>query len=86
MVRDEEVPRSDTRTVKIDELNLMYAMIKRKKVSLVKLMISQWLEVFTLTGDIGCASLFTWIAANMGLLENALVSFITKQCLSIDFD
>jgi hypothetical protein len=86
MVRDEEVPRSDTRTVKIDELNLMYAMIKRKKVSPVKLMISQWLEVFTLTSDIGCASLFTWIAANMGLLENALVSFTTKQCLSIDFD
>lgn len=56
MVRDDEVPRSDTRTVKIDELKLMYAMVKRKKVSPVKLMISQWLEVFTLTGDIGCAS------------------------------
>jgi hypothetical protein len=86
MVRDDEVPRSDTRTIKIDELKLMYAMVKRKKVSPIKLMISQWLEVFTLTGDIGCASLFTWIATNMGLLENALVSFTTKQCLSIDFD
>jgi len=64
----------------------MYAMVKRKKVSPVKLMISQWLEVFTLTGDDECTSLVTQIATNMGLLENVLVSFITKQCLYIDFD
>jgi hypothetical protein len=49
-------PRLDTHPVRIDDLKLLYAMVKRRKVSPVKL-IHQWLEVFTLTGDVECTSL-----------------------------
>lgn len=79
-------PKSDRRTIRIGELKMMYAMVKRKKVSPVKCMINQWLEVFTLTGDSECTSLVTQIATNMGFLDNALVSFITEPHLYIDFN
>jgi uncharacterized protein YfkK (UPF0435 family) len=45
-------PRSDFQTVRIEELKLLYAMIKRKKVSPIKLMMTHWLEIPRLTGDI----------------------------------
>ena len=61
-------------------------MVKRRKVSPVKCIIHHWLEVFTLTGDVECISLVTRIAQNMGLLNNALVSYITEEPLYIDFD
>jgi hypothetical protein len=79
-------PRLDTRPVRIDDLKLLYAMVKRRKVSPVKLMIHQWLEVFTLTGDVECTSLVTRIAQNLGLRNNALVSFIDEKHLHIDFE
>ena len=68
--------RNDFRTVRIDELKLLYAMVKRRKVSPVKLMMKQWKEVFELKGDVGCTSLVTCIAQNLGLLENASVAYI----------
>jgi hypothetical protein len=46
-------PRSDFWTVRIEELKLLYAMIKRKKVSPVKLMMTHWLEIPGLTGMFG---------------------------------
>ena len=79
-------PRPDTRPVRIDDLNLLLAMVKRRKVSPIKYIIHHWLEVFTLTGDVECISLVTRIAQNMGLLNNALVSYITEEPLYIDFD
>lgn len=66
-------PRADTCTVRIDELKLMFAMVKQRKVSPVQFMIHQWLEVFDLTGDIKCTSLVTRIAENLGQLEHCLV-------------
>jgi hypothetical protein len=72
-------PGLDTHPVRIDDLKLLYAMVKRRKVSPVKLMIHQWLEVFTLTGDVECTSLVTRIAQNLGLQNNALVSFIDEE-------
>ena len=79
-------PRPNTRTMMIDDLKLLYAMVKRRKVSPVKFMIHHWLEFFTLTGDIECTSLVTRIAQNLGLLNNASVSYITKEHLYIDFN
>ena len=70
------LPRNDFRTVRIDELKLVYAMVKRRKVPPVKLMMKQWKEVFELKGDVGCTSLVTLIAHNLGLLENASVAYI----------
>ena len=63
----------------------MYAMVKRKKVSHVKFMMSQWLEVFTLVGDVECTSLVTRIATNMGLMQRSFISFITERPY-IDFE
>ena len=51
-------------------------MVKRRKVSPIKFMMNQWKEVFELMGDVGCTSLVTRIAQNLGLLKNASLSYI----------
>jgi len=79
-------PRSDFRTVRNDELKLLYAMIKRKKVSPIKFMMTQWLEILGLMGVVGCTSLVTRIAKNLGLLENASVIYINVPRWLIDYD
>ena len=60
----------------MDELKLLCAMVKRRKVSPVKFMMNQWKEVFELKGDVRCTSLVTCIAQNLGLLKNASLSYI----------
>ena len=72
-------PRPDIRTVRIDDLKLLYALVKRRNVSPIKFMMHQWKEVFTLTGDVEYSSLFTRIAQNLGLLNNALISYIDME-------
>ena len=52
-------PRPDIRIVRVDDLKLLYALVKRTKVSPVKFMIHHWLEVFTLMGDVEGTSLVT---------------------------
>ena len=69
-------PRNDFCTIRNDELKLLYAMVKRRKVPPVKLMMKQWKEVFELKGDVGCTSLVTHITQNLGLLKNASVAYI----------
>ena len=69
-------PRNDFHAVRNDELKLLYAMVKRRKVSLVKFVIKQWIEILELNGDVGCTSLVTHGAKNLGLLENASVAYI----------
>ena len=51
-------------------------MVKRRKVSLVQFMMKQWKEIPNLKRDVGCTSLVTYIARNLGLLENASVAYI----------
>ena len=51
-------------------------MVKRRKVSPVKLMMQQWKEVFEFKGDVRCTSLVTRIVQKLGLLENASLSYI----------
>jgi hypothetical protein len=75
----------DTRTVRIDELKLLYAMFKHKKVSPVKCTMTQWLEIFTQTDDVECTSLVTRIANNLGLLAKASVLYLPDQRTYIDF-
>ena len=60
----------------MDELKLLYAKVKRRKVSPVKFMMNHWKEVFGLKGDVGCTSLVTRITQNLGLLKNASVAYI----------
>ena len=61
-------------------------MIKRKNVSPVKFMMTQWSEIPGLKGDVGCTSLVTRIAKNLGLLENASVIYIDVPRWLIDYD
>ena len=51
-------------------------MVKRRKVSPVQFMMRQWKETPELKGDVGCTSLVTHIAKNLGLLDNASVAYI----------
>ena len=67
------------RMVRIDDLKLLYALIKRRKVSPVKFMMRHWLEVFSLTGDVECTSLVTWIAQNLGLMDNAYFLILIRS-------
>ena len=62
-------------------------MVKRRKVSPVQFMMKQGKEISDLKGDVGCTSLITCIAKNLGLLENASVAFIDDipHCL-IDYE
>ena len=61
-------------------------MVKRKKVSPVKFMMNHWTEISGLKGDVGCTSLVTCIAKNLGLLENAFVTYIDVPRWLIDYD
>jgi hypothetical protein len=42
--------------VRNDELKLLYAMVKRKKVSPLKFMMTQWVEFPRLKVAVGCTS------------------------------
>jgi hypothetical protein len=61
--------------VRNDELKLLYAMVKRRKVS-IQFMMKQWKEIHELKEDVECTSLVTSIAKNLGLLKNASVAYI----------
>ena len=39
-------------------------------------MMKQWKQIPNLKGDVGCTSLVTHIAKNLGLLDNASVAYI----------
>jgi hypothetical protein len=70
-----------------DELKLLYAMVKTRKVSSVQFMMKQWKEIPDLKRDVGCTTLVTRIAKNLGLLKNASIAYIDdiSHCL-IDYE
>ena len=45
-------PRNNFRTVRNGELKLLYAMVKRRKVSPVKFVMKQWIEILEPNGDV----------------------------------
>jgi hypothetical protein len=77
--------REDFRVIRIEELKLLYAMIKKKKVSLVKLMMHYWLTIPGLKGDVWCTSWVTRLARNLDLLANATITYITTPRWIIDY-
>jgi len=80
-------PRNGFHTIRNDEHKLLYTMAKTRKVLPVQFMTKQWKEIPNLKGDIGCTSLVTRIAKQLGLLENAFVAYIDDipRCL-IDYE
>ena len=61
-------PRQDLRPIRIDELKLLFAMVRKIKVSPVVAMINQWIEDIRFTGTVSCTSLVTRIADRVGAL------------------
>lgn len=79
-------PREDDRTVRVEDLKLMFAMVKRRKVSPVKFMMLQWSEIFKRKGNVKCSSLVTRLANSLGLMENSLVTYIAGDRPFITID
>jgi hypothetical protein len=52
---------------------LIYAALKRKVVSPVKILVEHWLSFPNLVGDVSCTSLITWIADDLGILGDATI-------------
>jgi hypothetical protein len=86
-IGDDPFSREDTRIVRIEDLTLMFAMIKRRKVSPVQFMIVHWLGIFKRNGEIEYSSLVTWIANKLGLRENLLAEYIPRgrPYITIDY-
>jgi len=61
-------------------------MIKIKKISPVKLMMDHWLEIPGLKGDVGCTSLVIRLAKNLGLLQDASITYIDTPHWLIDYN
>ena len=51
----------------------------------MKFMMNHWLEIPGLKGDVGCTSLVTRIARNLGLLANASITYIDSPRWIIDY-
>ena len=71
------IPRDDARIVRNDELRILYAMVKKIKISPVISMIKQRLEKFKMSRHITFMSLVTRIASKIGALDNQNVVYIS---------
>jgi hypothetical protein len=78
--------RQDLRIVHNDEMKVLYAMIRKIKISPVKEIFKHWLEIIKTfsTTLITCTSLITRIANGVGALENQEVEYISTPRLIID--
>ncbi len=68
--------RADIRIVREDVLVLLYAMVRKIKVSPVQPMIKQWLENVKLSGPVECISLVTRLARRVVTMLNVQMSCI----------
>jgi hypothetical protein len=71
-------PRDDICKVRVGDLQLLYAMLKKIRVSPVCLLVAHWFSSHELMGPVGCTSLITHLAINLGALNNSLVNFIEE--------
>ena len=77
--------RQDIRVVHNDEMKILYAMIKKIKIALVKEIFNHWLELLkTFSTSISCTSLVTRIATSVDAIENQEVEYILTPRLIID--
>jgi hypothetical protein len=71
-------PRDDVRIVRADEMRILYAMVRRIKVSPIQAKIRQWLTKFNMTGPIEYTSLLSLIVANLGVTQGPNVPYIAN--------
>jgi hypothetical protein len=79
-------PRDDVRIVHNDELRILFAMVKKIKISPIMPMIKQWLQNFKMSRSITCTSLVTRITSKIDALEDQNFVYISTPCLIIDED
>ena len=71
--------------MRIDELRLLFAMVRKIRVSYVQAMMRQWIGHIKTTGNIECTSLVTRIANGVGDLQNVgAISYITEPHELVD--
>jgi hypothetical protein len=79
-------PRDDTSKVRSADLQLMYAAVKKIKVSPVHLLVAHWLIVPSYrVGPVAICSLVTRIASNLDMLQGAL-EFIEEHRDTFGYD
>ncbi len=76
-------PRGDIRPIRGDELIIMFAMVRKVKISPVKCMIRQWLESIMFSAPVECTSLITRIAKELGVVSDQ-IAFISAARPHID--
>nr|CAD39715.1 OSJNBa0052P16.16 [Oryza sativa Japonica Group] len=76
-------PRSNLRPIRGDELIIMFAMVRKIKISPVKCMIRQWLESIKFSTPVECTTLITRIAKGLGVVSDQ-IAFISAARPRID--
>jgi hypothetical protein len=69
-------PRVEFRTVRVDELQYLFAIIHKIKLALVVLMVEHWRTMATRTGKIEITSLVTRVATYIRALVGAQVTYL----------
>jgi len=69
-------PREDTRCIQIQELKLLHAMCRKRKVSPVMNLVEYWMGLVKSDAPITMTSLVTRIARGLGVLEDAQLVYI----------
>ena len=77
-------PRDDVRSVRNDELLILYAMVNMIKISPAQALVRQWHSNLKMTCPIECTSLITHIATCIGALEGNSIPFIEGDRTCID--
>jgi len=80
-------PREELHTIRQDELHLLYIMIKKRKASPVKSMLSYWKTIPTMRKcSISFTSWITRLAASLELLSKVTLTFILDDRRIIGYD
>jgi hypothetical protein len=70
--------------VQTDEMMILYAAVRRIKISPVQAMIRQWLTNFKMTSSIEFMSLISHIVTNIGITQGPNVTSISNPRTQID--
>jgi hypothetical protein len=76
--------RDDIRFVHHAELQLLYAILKKTEVALVKEMFNHWIDTIKASTAISCTSLITRIAASVDVLDGQNVTYISTPRIEIN--
>jgi hypothetical protein len=79
-------PRVELRTIRVDELQCLFAIIHKIKPAPVISMVEHWQTMSTRMGKIEITSLVTQIATYLGALEGAQVTYLETPCETFDED